>query len=110
MKPLELQDILLEADKIKITADPEKMNQSKMERRRVTDYTEDEDDTVEVNAQDDNDNETNDYTQSDEGDDSQQDTADTEDDQTDNFEYSVTDDELIIDGYEYFRTTTDKLI
>ena len=56
MKPLELQDILLEADKIKITADPEKMNQSKMERRRVTDYTEDEDDTVEVNAQDDNDN------------------------------------------------------
>ena len=84
MKPLELQDILLEADKVKINADPEKMNQSKMERRRVTDYTEDEDDTVEVNAQDDNDNETNDYTQSDEGDDSQQDTADTEDDQTDN--------------------------
>lgn len=33
-----------------------------------------------------------------------------EDDQTDTFEYSVTDDELIIDGYEYFRTTTDKLI
>ena len=84
MKPLELQDILLEADKVKINADPEKMNQSKMERRRVTDYTEDEDDTVEVNAQDDNDNETNDYTQSDEGDDSQQDAADTEDDQTDN--------------------------
>lgn len=33
-----------------------------------------------------------------------------EDDQTDTFEYSVTDDELIIDGYEYIRTTTDKLI
>lgn len=33
-----------------------------------------------------------------------------EENQTDTFEYSVTDDELIIDGYEYFKTTTDKLI
>lgn len=33
-----------------------------------------------------------------------------EEDQTDTLEYSVTDDELVIDGYEYFKTTTDKLI
>ena len=85
MTTLELQDIILEADKININADPEKMNKSKLERRRVTDYTESEDDTVEVNSQDDADDaETNDYTQSDEGEDTQDDQADTEDDQTEN--------------------------
>lgn len=32
-----------------------------------------------------------------------------EEDQTDTFEYTVNDEEMIIDGYEYTKTTTDKL-